>query len=104
MNNYTNCYVKKRINNINGTDKENNKNKINNRINYFNLKSSNYNSNSEICKNNFINGSNNSSKYSILKNINFNIKGNNLDINNNENNIERKINYDDFINVKNNNS
>ena len=104
MNNYTNCYVKKRINNINGTDKENNKNKINNRINYFNLKSSNYNSNSEICKNNFINGSNNSSKYSILKNINFNIKGNNLDINNNENNIERKINYYDVINVKNNNS
>ena len=61
--NYSNCYVKKRINNINGNEKDNNsKNKINNRINYFNLKNSNYNSNSEISKNKFMNGSNNSSK------------------------------------------
>ena len=100
--NYTNCYVKKRIN-INGNDKENNKNKVNNRINYFNLKSSNYNSNTEISKNNFMNGSNNSSKYSILKNINFNIKGNNI-IENKIDNSPKKINYDDFINVKNTNS
>ena len=104
--NSSNCYVKKRINNINGNDKDNNKNKINNRINYFNLKSSNYNSNSEICKNNFMNGSNNSSKYSILKNINFNIKAVNIDTNleNSQKNVEKKINYDDFINVKNKNS
>ena len=108
--NYTNCYVKKRINNINGNEKDNTKNKINNRINYFNLKNSNYNSNSEISKNNYMNGSNNSSKYSILKNINFNIKGIAIDsnminnIDNNEKNIEGKINYDDFINVKNKNS
>ena len=70
------------------------------------MKSSNYNSNSEICKNNFINGSNNSSKYSILKNINFNIKAVNIDTNleNNEKNVQKKINYDDFINVKNKNS
>ena len=104
--NNSNCYVKKRINNINGNDKDNNKNKVNNRINYFNLKISNYNSNSEICKNNFMNGSNNSSKYSILKNINFNIKAVNIDTNleNNEKNVQKKINYDDFINVKNKNS
>ena len=102
--NYSNCYVKKRVNNINGNDKDINKNKINNKINYFNIKSSNYNSNSEITKNNFINGSNNSSKYSILKNINFNIKGNQTEIYNIENKVEKKINYDDFINVKNNDS
>ena len=104
--NNTNCYVKKKIYNLNGNDKDSNKNKVNNRINYFNMKSSNYNSNSEISKNNVLNGSNNNSKYSILKNINFNIKGNNNDKNeNNNNNTEmKKINYDDFINVKNKNS
>ena len=106
MNNTNNssCYVKKKINNINGTEKESNKNKVNNRINYFNVKYSNYNSNSEISKNNFMNGSNNSSKYSILKNINFNIKGNSNDKNENNNNEIKKINYDDFINVKNTSS
>ena len=106
MNNTNNssCYVKKKINNINGTEKESNKNKVNNRINYFNVKYSNYNSKSEISKNNFMNGSNNSSKYSILKNINFNIKGNNNDKNENNNNEIKKINYDDFINVKNTSS
>ena len=121
-----NCYIKKRIN---GNDKDNkNKNKgsmnqINNKINYFNLKSSGQNSNSEISKINFINGLNNnindksgnsymsncSSKYSILKNINFNILGKNENDTESNNNgdkenkiIEKKINYDDFINVKNN--
>ena len=105
--NNTNCYVKKKIYNLNGNDKDkdSNKNKVNNRINHFNVKCSNYNSNSEISKNNFLNGSNNSSKYSILKNINFNIKGNNNDKNENNNNTEmKKINYDDFINVKNTSS
>ena len=53
--------------------------------------------------------SNCSSKYSILKNINFNILGKNENDTESNNNgdkenkiIEKKINYDDFINVKNN--
>ena len=109
-NNYNNYYYIKKNkinNNINKDNKfKNNMNQINNRVNYFNLKISNQNSDN-IKKNHneyeYINCCNNKGKYAILKNVNINIEGKNSNINEdkkNSNILGRKINYDNFVNVK----
>ena len=109
-NNYNNYYYIKKNkinNNINKDNKfKNNMNQINNRVNYFNLKISNQNCDN-IKKNHneyeYINCCNNKGKYAILKNVNINIEGKNSNINEdkkNSNILGRKINYDNFVNVK----
>ena len=119
MNIYNNYYIQKnKINNNNFKEKnilnkeKNSQNQINNRVNYFNVRASHQNNNNNyIIKKtnnefNFINNmkisNNNHDKFSILKNVNINIIGKNTK--NTEKNAKiatRKINYDDFINVKN---
>jgi hypothetical protein len=118
MNIYNNYYIQKnKINNNNFKEKnilnkeKNSQNQINNRVNYFNVRASHQNNNNIIIKKtnnefNFINNikinNNNNDKFSILKNVNINIIGKNTK--NAEKNAKiatRKINYDDFVNVKN---
>ena len=109
INNY---YINKKKNNNNEKKKENkkknNKNQINNRVNYFNVKVTNQNNieiknnNNEYSYINYKNTNNNNDKYSILKNININIIGNKKK-NDDKNSyiVEKKINYENFVNVKN---
>ena len=119
MNVYNNYYIQKnKINNNiekNKLNKEkSSQNQINNRVNYFNVRISNSNNSNNINNNyndiNFINNIKNNininkdkEKYSILKNVNINIiggkKANNLEKNSKIS--SKKINYDDFVNVKN---
>ena len=82
---------------------KNNKNQINNKVNYFNLKISNQNSDNKKTNNKYNYINNNKDKYTILKNININIEGKCTNINKEQKKSKkmgRKINYDNFINVK----
>jgi hypothetical protein len=114
--NYNNYYIKRKINeNSNEKNKENKikngKNQINNRVNYFNLRITNKNNSENIIKNNNnennhlnINSKSNANKdkYSILKNVDINIIGNNSNSNKTEKKskvVEKKINYENFVNV-----
>ena len=114
--NYNNYYIKRKINeNSNEKNKENKikngKNQINNRVNYFNLRITNKNNSENIIKNNnnennhlTINSKSNANKdkYSILKNVDINIIGNNSNSNKTEKKskvVEKKINYENFVNV-----
>ena len=114
FNNYNNYYSKKSTNN-NSNEKiienkiKTSKNQVNNRVIYFNAKASNQNSGGDITKkNNNEDNIRNKNKYSILKNVNINIIGKNSNnnekkSNNNEKNskiFEKKINYNNFVNVK----
>ena len=110
-NNSNSYYIKKNKTNSHQKNQENknNSNKINNRVNYFNLKISNQNidiNKKSQKEHNYINNNNNKDKFTILKNANINILGNsNIK---NENKTEQKnskvlgkrINYDNFVNVK----
>ena len=114
--NYNNYYINRKINkNSNEKNKENKikngKNQINNRVNYFNLRITNKNNSENVIKNNNnennhlnINSKSNvnKDKYSILKNVDINILGNNSNSNKTEKKlkvVEKKINYENFINV-----
>ena len=105
-------YIKKNKTNSYQRNQENknNSNKINNRVNYFNLKISNQNSdiNKKSQKeHNYINNNNNNKdKFTILKNANINIIGNSNIKNENKTEpknskvLGKRINYDNFVNVK----
>ena len=112
-NSNNNYYIKKNKTNSHQKNQENknNSNKINNRVNYFNLKISNQNS--DIYKksqkeHNYINNnsSNNKDKFTILKNANISIIGNSNIKNDNKTEqkkskvLGKRINYDNFVNVK----
>ena len=105
--NYNNYYSKKSTNNNSNEKIRENKNKtsknqINNKVNYFNVKVQNQNRDRDNVKkytneNNIKNKEKN--KYSILKNVNINIIGKKS--NNNDKRIfGKKINYENFVNVK----
>ena len=103
-----NYYIKKNKTNSHKKNQENknNSNKINNRVNYFNLKISNQNSDINKKSQKEYNYINNKDKFTILKNANINIIGNSNIKNNNKTEqknskvLGKKINYDNFVNVK----
>ena len=128
-NNTTNTFSDTKYNNykykVSNNIIKNNMNKINNRVNYFNIRISNQNCGGEreifkknISDYNLVNNLNiekkekEKEKYSIWKNINFNIKGKGKDPTDNTNNnddknnklSEQKINYENFVNIKNSSS
>ena len=114
--NYNNYYMNRKINEIsNEKNKENKtkngKNQINNRVNYFNFRITNKNNGKNFVKNNYnennhlnVNSKSNvnKDKYSILKNVDINFIGNNSNNNKTEKKskvVEKKINYENFVNV-----